>query len=52
MRKNKNGNAVQLDSESGTISFAATNPDFTIENVNGNLYINAKKVFINGKEFK
>jgi len=51
---NKNGNAVEksLDINMGTLALNTPNADFTIENTNGDLYINAKRIFINGKEIK
>lgn len=45
------GNPYQF-SVGGTSQFVIGNPTITIENNNGDLHINAKKVFINGKEIK
>jgi len=53
MRMNKNGNAIQkpvdITISNASISF---NQDLIIENSGGDLHINAKRIFINGKEFK
>jgi len=60
MKKTKHGNKYPHDTSimanniisAGTIQLTSPNADFTIKNENGDLYIEAKRVFINGKEFK